>query len=85
MEADFGGVGSERKGLRCASTSDDRLSTSNSSMPSRSKTPLLVTGLAGFQFGGGVDRAPWLDPPYQRGSIDGTPKILPRLTPGPRS
>ena len=33
--------------------------------------------------GGGVDRAPWLDPPPKRGSIDGTPKILPRLTPGP--
>ena len=37
--------------------------------------------------GGGVDRAPWLappPPPPKRCSIDGTPKILPRLTPGPR-
>ena len=34
--------------------------------------------------GGGVDRAPWLDPPQKRGLIDGPPKILPRLTPGPR-
>ena len=35
--------------------------------------------------GGGVDRAPWLDPsPQEKGSIGGPPKILPRLTPGPR-
>ena len=40
-------------------------------------------GEAGFSFpgAGGVDRALRSDPP-QKGSIDGTPKILPRLTPG---
>ena len=44
-----------------------------------------ATGLAIEGGGGrGVDRAPWLDPPPKKGSIDGTPKILPRLTPGPR-
>ena len=33
--------------------------------------------------GEGADRAPWL-PPLKKGSIDGTPKLLPRLTPGSR-
>ena len=32
--------------------------------------------------GGGVGTALWLKPP-QKGSIEGPPKILPRLTPGP--
>ena len=45
----------------------------------------MALGQAGFQLEGGVDRAPWLDPPPpKKGSIDRTPKILPRLTPGPR-
>ena len=40
-------------------------------------------GWASFQMGGGgVDGAPWLDPLPKRGSIEGSPKILPRLTPG---
>ena len=35
--------------------------------------------------GAGVDRASRLAPPPRKkgGSIDGTPQILPRLTPGP--
>ena len=39
-----------------------------------------------FRFGGGGSIQPlWLGPPpRKKGSIDGTPKILPRLTPGPR-
>ena len=42
-----------------------------------------ASGLA-IEEGGGVDRAPWLapPPPPKRGSIDRTPKILLRLTPG---
>ena len=42
-------------------------------------------GWAGFHFRGGrVDRALRPDlPPQKKGSIDGSPKILPRLTPGP--
>ena len=35
--------------------------------------------------GGGVDTALWQDPPGKKGAIDGPPKILPRLTPGPRT
>ena len=47
------------------------------------RPPTGATGLAMER--GGVDRAPWLDPPDpKKGSIDGTPKIPPRLTPGPR-
>ena len=44
---------------------------------------LLPTGEAAFSFpgGGGGDRALRPDPPPQKGSIDRTPKILPRLTP----
>ena len=46
-----------------------------------------AAGEAGFSFpgGGGVDRALRPDPPPspKKGSIDRTPKILPRLTPGP--
>ena len=46
-------------------------------------------GEGGLSFAarGGVDTALWLDPPpphQHKGSIDGPPKILPRLTPGPR-
>ena len=41
-------------------------------------------GRRACNWGRGFDRAPWLDPQPKRGSIDGTPKILPRLTPGPR-
>ena len=41
-----------------------------------------------FQLGGGgrgVDRAPWLEPTHpQKGRLTGSPKFLPRLTPGPR-
>ena len=42
------------------------------------------TWAGGLSGGGGVNRAPWLAPPPKRGSIDGTPKTLPRLTPGPQ-
>ena len=33
--------------------------------------------------GGGSDTALWLHPPPKKGSLDGPPKLLPRLTPGP--
>ena len=37
-----------------------------------------------FNWRGGVDTARWLDPPStKKGSTDGPPKIIPRLTPGP--
>ena len=43
-------------------------------------------GLAGFQLQvEGVDNAPWLNPPPKKARLMGPPpKILPRLTPGPR-
>ena len=50
------------------------------------KLAVTSPGEAGFSFRGGVSIEPSgrTPPPPQKGSIDRTPKILPRLTPGPR-
>ena len=54
--------------------------------PSWSVVPWIRGGRP-FNFGGGGGRyspSGWTLLPTQKGSIDGPPKILPRLTPGPR-
>ena len=66
-------------------TTNRRLRRPNSPSATRDEGAdgLSIEGVRG---GGGVDSAPWLapPPPPKRGSIDRTPKILLRLTPGPR-
>ena len=36
-----------------------------------------------FVCGGSIQPSGWTPPPPEKGSIDGAPKILPRLIPGP--
>ena len=47
-------------------------------------SPVPPTGEAGFSFPGGGGSIEPSAPPPKKGSIHRTPKILPRLTPGPR-